>query len=59
MSPSLLGREHIMTTTLVWTGVALWLLFNAAIAARCILMARPVKVASSSARIIRFDRRRA
>ena len=48
-----------MTTTLVWTGVALWLGLNAAIAARCIYVSRPAKVAVSSARIIPFNRRRA
>ncbi|MCP3465272.1 MULTISPECIES: hypothetical protein [unclassified Bradyrhizobium] len=47
-----------MTTTLVWTGVALWLGLNAALAARCIYVARPVKVASRSARIIHLDRHR-
>lgn len=46
-----------MTTTLVWTGVALWLGFNAAIAARCIYVTRPVKVAAST-RIIHLHRRR-
>lgn len=45
-----------MTTTLVWTGVALWLGFNAAIAARCIYVTRPVKV-TASARIIHLHRR--
>jgi hypothetical protein len=47
-----------MTTTLVWTGVALWLGFNAAIAARGIYAARSMKVAGPSARVIRLDRRR-
>ncbi|MCK1625689.1 hypothetical protein IVA98_21470 [Bradyrhizobium sp. 160] len=46
-----------MTTTLVWTGVALWFGLNAAIAARSLYMARPVK-AASSARIIHLQRRR-
>ncbi|WP_186294175.1 hypothetical protein [Bradyrhizobium guangdongense] len=48
-----------MTTTLVWTGVALWLGLNAAIAARCLYIARPVKVASSSARVIYLSSYRA
>jgi len=47
-----------MTTTLVWTGVALWLGLNAAIAARCIYVARPAMVAARSARIIYLHRRR-
>ncbi|MBR0702904.1 hypothetical protein ML401_21610 [Bradyrhizobium sp. 62B] len=46
-----------MTTTLVWTGVALWLAFNAAIAARSLYVMRPVK-AEASARIIHLHRRR-
>ncbi|WP_164937837.1 hypothetical protein [Bradyrhizobium guangxiense] len=46
-----------MTTTLVWTGVALWLGFNAAIVARGLYAARPVK-AVASARIIHLHRRR-
>ncbi|WP_338306457.1 hypothetical protein [Bradyrhizobium sp. TM233] len=47
-----------MATTLVWTGVALWLGFNAAIAARSLYVdvARPVK-AAASARIIHLRRR--
>ena len=32
-----------MTMTLVWTGVALWLVLNAAIAARCRYVALPAK----------------
>ena len=44
-----------MTTTLVWTGVALWFGFNAAIAARCMFIARPMRVAVTSARIIHLD----
>jgi hypothetical protein len=47
-----------MTTTLVWTGVALWLGLNAAIAARCLYVARPVKVASHSARVTHLNRYR-
>ncbi|MGY3034990.1 hypothetical protein ACVIIV_004160 [Bradyrhizobium sp. USDA 4354] len=46
-----------MTTTLIWTGVALWFGFNAAIAARSLYVARPV-MAASSARIIHLHRRR-
>lgn len=46
-----------MTTTLIWTDVALWFGFNAAIAARSLYAARPVK-AVASARIIHFYRRR-
>jgi hypothetical protein len=45
-----------MTTTLVWTGVALWLGVNVAFAARRISLARPAKVKTSSARIIHLDR---
>ncbi len=48
-----------MTTTLVWTGVALWLGLNAAIAARCIYVTRPARAAAPSARIIYLDRHRA
>ncbi|MCP3477370.1 hypothetical protein NLM33_45245 [Bradyrhizobium sp. CCGUVB1N3] len=47
-----------MTTTLVWTGVALWLGLNAAVAARCVYVARPVKVVARSARIIHLNRYR-
>jgi hypothetical protein len=47
-----------MTTTLVWTGVALWLGLNAAIAARCVYVTRPAKVAAQPARIIHLNRRR-
>lgn len=47
-----------MTTTLIWTGVALWLGFNAAIAARGLYVARPVKVASSGRIIHLLPRRR-
>jgi hypothetical protein len=47
-----------MTTTLVWTGVALWLGLGAAIAARCLYAARPVKVAARSARVIHLNRYR-
>ncbi|SDI02062.1 hypothetical protein SAMN05216338_101682 [Bradyrhizobium sp. Rc2d] len=46
-----------MTTTLVWTGVALWFGFNAAIAARSLYVARPVK-APTSDRIIPLHRHR-
>ena len=46
-----------MTTTLVWTGVALWFGFNAAIAAHSLYVLRPVK-AKASARIIHLHRRR-
>ncbi|MBP0112199.1 MULTISPECIES: hypothetical protein [Bradyrhizobium] len=46
-----------MTTTLIWTAVALWFGFNAAIAARSLYVARPVK-AASFARIIHLHRRR-
>jgi hypothetical protein len=46
-----------MTTTLVWTGVALWLSLNAAIAARRIYVSRPLRVAAHSARTIYLDRR--
>jgi hypothetical protein len=48
-----------MTTTLVWTGVALWLGLNAAVAARRIYVTRPAKVAGQPARIIHLDRHRA
>ncbi len=47
-----------MTTTLVWTGVALWLGFNAAVAARGMFIARPMRVADTSSRIIHLDRSR-
>ena len=46
-----------MTTTLIWTGVALWLGFNAAVAARRLYVARPVK-AAASAHIVRLHPRR-
>jgi hypothetical protein len=45
-----------MTTTLIWTGVALWLGFNAAIVVRSCYVAQPAKVADS-ARIIHLHRR--
>ena len=48
-----------MTTTMAWTGVALWLGFNAAFAVLCNYATRPAKVAAHSARVIRLDRRRA
>ena len=47
-----------MTTTLVWTGVALWFGLNAAIAARGMFIARPMRVADTSSRIIYLDRSR-
>jgi hypothetical protein len=51
-----------MTTTLIWTGVALWLGVNAAIAARSLYVARPVKARSArietSARIVHLPHRR-
>ncbi|WP_283806462.1 hypothetical protein [Bradyrhizobium neotropicale] len=43
-----------MTTTLVWTGVALWLGFGAFVVFG--RSAGPVKVPARSARIIRRDR---
>ncbi|WP_164718991.1 hypothetical protein [Bradyrhizobium sp. LVM 105] len=46
-----------MTAILLWTGVALWLAFNAAIAARSLHVARPVK-AKTPARVIQLHRRR-
>ncbi|WP_196236043.1 hypothetical protein [Bradyrhizobium japonicum] len=46
-----------MTAILLWTGVALWLAFNAAIAARSLRVARPLK-AEASARVIHLHRRR-
>ncbi len=46
-----------MTAILLWTGVALWLAFNAAIAARCLYVARPGKV-EASARVIQLHCRR-
>ncbi|MFK4506306.1 hypothetical protein LPJ38_30565 [Bradyrhizobium daqingense] len=46
-----------MTTTLVWTGVALWFGFNVAIAARGLYAMRPVK-AAAPARIIPLRHRR-
>jgi len=45
-----------MTTTLIWTGVALWLGFNAAVAVRGRYLAQPAKVADS-ARVVRLRRR--
>ena len=36
-----------MTMTYVWAGVALWLVLNAAIAARCRYVALPAKTASA------------
>ncbi len=47
-----------MTTTLVCTGVALWIGLNAAIAARCITVT-PAKAVARSARIIHLNRHRA
>ncbi|WP_298241232.1 hypothetical protein [uncultured Bradyrhizobium sp.] len=46
-----------MATTLIWTGVALWLGFNVAVAARSLYVAQPVKIAAP-ARIIHLRRRR-
>jgi hypothetical protein len=46
-----------MTTTLVWTGVALWIGFSAFVVFGP--SAGPVKVTARSARIIRRDRYRA
>jgi hypothetical protein len=48
-----------MTTTLVCTGVALWLGLNAAIAARCIYVTRPDEAEAASDRIIPLHRHRA
>ncbi len=48
-----------MTTTLVWTGVALWLGLNAAIAARRIYVMRPAKAAARPDRIVSLIRHRA
>jgi hypothetical protein len=39
-----------MTMTLVWTGVALWLGLNAAIALRCIFASQPVRIPVTSDR---------
>jgi hypothetical protein len=41
---------RVMTMSLVWTGVALWLGFNVAVVARRIYVTRPVKVADTSRR---------
>ncbi|WP_181770008.1 hypothetical protein [Bradyrhizobium sp. UNPF46] len=46
-----------MAMTLIWTGVALWLGFNMAVAARSLYVAQPVKIATS-ARIVHLHRRR-
>ena len=46
-----------MATTLIWTGVALWLGFNVAVAARSLYVAQLVKIATS-ARVLRLHRRR-
>ncbi|MBI5265330.1 MAG: hypothetical protein HY852_26350 [Bradyrhizobium sp.] len=48
-----------MTMTLIWTGIALWLGLNAAIAARCIYVALPARNDRSSARVVHLQRRRA
>jgi hypothetical protein len=48
-----------MATTLIWTGVALWLGFSAVVVFVRIPSARPVKVAARSARITHLDRYRA
>jgi hypothetical protein len=37
-------------TSLVWTGVALWLGFNAAVVARRIYVTRPVRAAATNRR---------
>ena len=47
-----------MTTTLIWTGVALWLGLNAAILARSIYVALPARNARVSARVIYLHRDR-
>jgi hypothetical protein len=47
MRAPIFAGSAIMTMTLVWTGVALWLGFNAAIAVRCIYVALPAKTASA------------
>jgi hypothetical protein len=44
---AIFAGSAIMTMTLVWTGVALWLGLNAAIAARCRYVALPAKTASA------------
>jgi hypothetical protein len=44
-----LGKRDVMTTTLVWTGVALWLAVNASLALRMYAV-QPGRTA------IRFDR---
>jgi hypothetical protein len=48
-----------MTTTVVWTGVTLWLGLNAAIAVRCIYVTRPSEIEAPSARIIHLNHHRA
>jgi hypothetical protein len=53
----LIGQEHIMTTTLVWTGVALWIGF-------CVFVvfgptAGPVRIPARSTRFIGHNRYRA
>jgi hypothetical protein len=39
-----------MTMTLVWTGMALWLGLNAAIALRCIFALQPMRIPVTSDR---------
>jgi hypothetical protein len=48
------SREHIMTTTLVWTGVALWLGFSAFVLFGP--STGPVQVPARSARGVRRNR---
>ncbi len=46
-------------TTLVWTGVALWLGLNAAIAARRVYLARPANSTPNAADIVHMHKPRA
>jgi hypothetical protein len=55
--PAFVWRERIMTTTLVWTGVALWLGFSAFVVFGP--SAGPVEIPLGSARDFRRDRWRA
>ena len=48
-----------IVTTLIWTGVALWLGLNAAIAARLTYVAQPARNPPTTARIIYLHERRA
>jgi hypothetical protein len=57
MRTAIFAGSAIMTMTLVWTGVALWLGLNASIAARCLHVARPAK--TTSARINYIHQHRA